>query len=278
MKIALLINPLSANGKAITVAKQIETILNQKNIAYTSFTDFSETLDNFTDAWIVGGDGTVNYFINKYPEIEIPLAVFKGGTGNDFAWNIYGDINIETQIDKVLSAIAKPVDAAICNERLFINGVGIGFDGDVLKSISTIRKIGGHLGYLLVVVKSIFRFQSPAYHLSINNKTEQRKLLLLQVFNSQRTGGGFMVSPLADVQDGRLNILYCNNLPWWKRLRYLPLIEKGKHLALPFIKHFTEEKINIKTDKTVYAQLDGELISGTEFSIKILKSRFLFKF
>jgi diacylglycerol kinase (ATP) len=36
-------------------------------------------LPAITEAWIVGGDGTLNYFINLYKEIAVPLVIFKGG-------------------------------------------------------------------------------------------------------------------------------------------------------------------------------------------------------
>ena len=46
----------------------------------------AQSFDGFTEVWIIGGDGTINWFINQYSEIQLPLALFGGGAGNDFHW------------------------------------------------------------------------------------------------------------------------------------------------------------------------------------------------
>ncbi|MBP6431691.1 MAG: hypothetical protein KA319_07990 [Ferruginibacter sp.] len=276
--IGIFINSRSGKGKAMQVSNIIANQLTSKAIPFVIYKDdWSLLTANITEAWIVGGDGTLNYFINKYPNIAIPLAIFKGGTGNDFSWKLYGDISTEEQIEKVLNATPQNVDAAMCNEKLFINGVGIGFDGEVLKSMSAIRWLGGHLGYLLVVIKKIFTFKEFEFKIQ-SSQPHNQKFLIVNIANSSRTGGGFHVSPLANVNDGQLNVMLCKPLSIFKRLRYLPVIEKGKHLHLPFIHHHLTQKITVQTQQKVFAQLDGELIEGSEFDIEVLKEKFQFRY
>jgi diacylglycerol kinase (ATP) len=277
--IAIFVNSTSGKGKALKVTETITTLLAAKNLPFTIYKDdWPNTIEAFDEVWIVGGDGTLNYFINKYPTATIPLTIFKGGTGNDFSWKLYGNISTEEQIEKVLATEPKKVDAAKCNNYYFINGVGIGFDGEVLKSMGAIRWLGGHLGYLVVVIKKIFSYKEVEFSISSSTLKIKNKFLLINIANSSRTGGGFLVSPLADVNDESLNVVLCNKLSILKRLRYLPVIEKGKHLALPFIQHHLTQKITIQTPQKVFAQLDGELIDGNIFEIEILKGRFLFKY
>ena len=103
---------------------------------------------------VVGGDGTLNYFINQYPQFALPLAIFRGGTGNDFHWLLYGDVTEAEQVDLVLSASPQPVDAGLCNHRLFINGVDIGFDGKVAKDLMGKQKRAGKASYMLTILKT----------------------------------------------------------------------------------------------------------------------------
>lgn len=98
------------------------------------------------------------------------------------------------------------------------------------------------------------------------------------IANSTTTGGGFMVSPEAKIDDGKLNMILCKPLPVLKRLKYLPVIEKGKHLDKEFILHKEVSEIKIVCDKETLAQIDGELISGKIFDIKILPKHYLFKY
>lgn len=277
--IAILVNPLSGAGKGIKVGEQLQKVLQERKIHFTFFAgDWPTDFNSFTEVWLVGGDGTVNYFINKYRELQIPFALFKGGTGNDFAWKLYGNITIEEQIELVLGAVEKKADAGSCNGRLYVNSLGIGFDGEVLKSIGTIRWLGGHLGYLLIVLKKIFSFKEFSFRITTSSGTLSQKYLLVIVNNSSRTGGGFMISPKASLTDGLLDLVLCEKLPVLKRLRYLPVIEKGKHLDLPFIHYTHEQEVKIECGQEVFAQIDGELIAAASFDIKVLKNYLLIKY
>ena len=86
-----------------------------------------------------------------------------------------------------------------------------------------------------------------------------------------------MVSPKASLTDGKLDMILCKPLSLFKRLKYLPVIEKGKHLDQPFIYFHQEQEVHIECEKELFAQLDGELISGKSFDIKILPGRLMIK-
>lgn len=279
MHIALVVNPKAGKGRSLKLLEQLKQQLQHRSVTCLAFTDeWPQDFHAFTDVWIVGGDGTLNYFINHYPDIQLPLAIFKGGTGNDFAWKLYGDADILQQLEIVLSSSPQPVDAAQCNEYLFVNGVGIGFDGEVLKQMKAIRLIGGHLGYYLVVLKTILSFKESSFEITGNGFTKKGKLLLTMVNNSSRTGGGFHVSPKASVKDGLIDLITSEPLSILQRFFYLPKIEKGNHLELPFIQHHTCESFLIECDKELPAQLDGELIVAKRFEFRVLKQKFFFRY
>lgn len=278
-KIALAVNPTAGRGLSIKLAKQLVSLLTARQIEHTVFTDsWPASFEGFTDVWIIGGDGTLNYFINHYSTINLPLVLFKGGTGNDFAWKLYGNCSTEEQFQLALNASPKPIDAASCNNSLFINGVGIGFDGEVLESIKTIRLIGGHIGYYLVVLKKILTFKESSFKIYSDELLADEKFLLVMINNSSRTGGGFHVSPKASVNDGLLNLVIVKPLSILKRFFYLPKIEKGKHLQLPFVNHVTGTEFTVECDRELPAQLDGELIKAQRFTISLLKGKFLFRY
>jgi diacylglycerol kinase family enzyme len=276
--IGLFINPLAGKGKAIKIAAAVKQRLQAENIHFTAFEKWPVDFPDVTEAWIVGGDGTLNYFINLYTEVTLPLVIFRGGTGNDFAWKLYGDRTLQDQLDTVLSVPAKRVDAGLCNGKFYLNSVGVGFDGEVLQSMGSIRLLGGHFGYLWVVIKKIFSFREYYFTIKLAQETLQDKFLIVAVNNSSRTGGGFMVSPKASVSDGLLDMILCKKLGIFKRLKVLPVIEKGKHLDLPFITYQQHTAVTIICEKEVFAQSDGELIRAKEFVLSVLPGKFLFKY
>ena len=277
--IALLVNTKAGKGIALNIAVSVSRQLQQKGIRSSLFSDaWPERLDEFTDAWIFGGDGTLNYFINRYPSATVVVSIFKAGTGNDFASILYGNISPEEQVAHLLQASVRRVDAGSCNEHLFLGSVGVGFDGAVLQRMQQIRKIGSHAGYLYEVIRQIFLFREFSFRIQGRKFLYDQRLLLVMVHNSSRTGGGFLVSPKSSVSDGLLDLITCRPLPIWKRLRYLPAIEKGKHLRLPFIDHHTDESFTIECETELPAQCDGELIVAKRFTFHVLKDRFLFRY
>jgi diacylglycerol kinase (ATP) len=271
-QIVVLYNNISANGKGKKSALRLCNILEQKQIYYTSYENtWPLNLDEYKEVWVIGGDGTFNYFINKYKNLTIPVALFAGGSGNDYHWKIYGVTSLENQINHVLSCGTKAVDIGQCNSDLFANVIGLGFDGAVLKDMKLVRSIGGHLGYLAIVIKNIFTYKEKRLDITINNGTSfQKECMICIVSNSTRTGGGFMIAPNAKIDDGKLDFLHCGKMTLLQRLLYLSKVEKGKHIQMKQTNYNLVEKMSIKSETPIHYQLDGELLSAQNFEIKIL--------
>jgi YegS/Rv2252/BmrU family lipid kinase len=276
--IAILINRRAGKGKGREIANQLTTILKLRGIRCELFdAHWPLQYTGFSAVWLIGGDGTLNYFINHAPAPFPPLALFKGGTGNDFANLLYGEASLEEVVSKILVSTPRAVDMGICNGKRFINMAGIGFDGEVLKSMQTIRWLGGFLGYYYAITKNIFLFREPEYEIRVDGRPViRKKLLLVQVANSSTTGGGFKVSPRASINDGKLDLMLCDPLGIFKRFLKLPLIRKGEHMEQPFVRHETVKRVVVKTYKPVPAQLDGELIVADQFEFGLIQGYLAF--
>ena len=75
--ISIVCNRLAGGGRAVTLGKRIAGELQSRNIKHSLHVgDWPENFNSFTDVWIIGGDGTLNYFFNKYPGIRLPLGGF----------------------------------------------------------------------------------------------------------------------------------------------------------------------------------------------------------
>jgi YegS/Rv2252/BmrU family lipid kinase len=277
--IAVLCNLLAASGRSAGMAEKITLQLQEKGICHSLFLhDWPVEFSGFTDLWIVGGDGTLNFFINKYPDIDLPLVIFNGGTGNDFHWLLYGNQTLEEQIETSLYAEPKPIDAGICNERYFINGAVIGFEGEVAKALTGRKKFSGKTSFLFMILKKIFSYRSKYYSVQSAEKKLAGKKLLIDISNGCRAGGGFHIAPVAEANDGLFDVVITNALTPFQRLRYLPAIEKGRHLHYPFIDHFTTTQITIDSDSLVQYHLDGEYFEAFQLQIKMLAGKFLFRY
>ena len=277
--IAILANPNAGNHHGIQFAQWLNLQLLQKQIQHQVYTDkWPDDFNEFSDIWLIGGDGTINYFINQYPDCSLPLVLYKGGTGNDFSCHLYGNRSNKQIFELVLNAVPKNVDAAKVNGKLYINCLGIGFDGDVLRSMGSIRFVGGHLGYLIAVIKTMFIFKEPFLKVVATKFFKEGCFLLAMITNSPKAGGGFHISPGASVSDGKLDMVLSNELSVLKRLRFLPVIEKGKHYSLPFITHLQDTQFEIHTEKDLPVQMDGELFYAKDLLVEVMPGKFLFRY
>jgi len=274
-KICFLVNP-----QKITIKVYYEWVLAE--VAKTRPTwiihlfkqNWPSELQNFDEVWVMGGDGTFNYFVNKYPTCTIPIGLFEGGTGNDFYWKVFGKISKKEHLNHILACETASLDAGQVNDLIFLNGVGIGIEGDVLKSMQAIRFIGGALGYYLAAIPQLFTFKSYEISFKRAQKIISKKVFLCMIFNSSRAGGGFHFFPMASIQDGALDMMLCNPISIIKRLFYMPLIQKGKHVNYPFLEFSTIQSTRIHCNRVLSAQVDGEVLTSDTFDFKILPAKF----
>lgn len=274
--IALLCNPLLSR-QGLQLADKVALIVKQKGLKYSLFTTYWPVVWNdFTNVWIVGGDGTLNYFINQYPQMHLPITPLGGGSGNDFRWMLYGDCGVEEQIEKVLKGATQQIDAGCCNGRLFLNGIGIGFDGTIVKKLMGKQKAPGKLSYYAAILKQILFYREFPFRFGGVKGDLYQKAFMLTIANGRRFGGGFTVAPLARPDDGLLDLVIINAISPLHRLRYLPVMEKGKHLSLSFVYHQQQTEIQITTAGTVSAHCDGEYFESDSFRITVLPNAFTF--
>jgi len=223
-KICFLVNPQKSNIKDYYEWVLAEVAGKRPNWSIQLFDlQWPASLQNFDEVWVLGGDGTFNYFVNTYPNCSIPIGLF---------------------------------------------------EGDVLKSMQAIRFIGGALGYYLAAIPQLFKFKSYEITFDRLGKTVAKKVFLCMIFNSSRAGGGFHFFPMASIQDGALDMLICDPIAIFKRLFYMPLIQKGKHVNYPFLEFSTIQSTHIHCNRVLSAQVDGEVLTSDTFDFKILPARF----
>ena len=83
--------------------------------------------------------------------------------------------------------------------------------------------------------------------------------LLLSIGNGLSTGGGFLLTPEARVDDGLLDICLINKVNRRRVLSLLPSAVKGKHLKEPEVVIHQTRKVEITTKEPIPIYYDGEL-------------------
>lgn len=228
--------------------------------------------EDATDMVVIGGDGTINTCVNVIFDQDITLNIIPTGTGNDFVKTINIGDNLDEYIETIISGKEHTIDIGDCNGRKFINGVGIGFDGQIVhdniyaKSILT-----GHAKYYSLVLKILGSYQSRIFNFAIDGVEFEDKLILMAIHNGTTFGGGFKLNPSGIIDDGMLNICTIGKIPGWKRFLNVGKLSFGKHGSLKEVKFYTGKNITISgTYQLLHSHIDGEYLGVPPFKIKVL--------
>jgi len=274
-------NPAAGKGKSQKGLEQIIAYIKQEAIDYDiletekEFTATQKKLakklnGNHSEIWISGGDGTLHQLVNCLPHEfwHLPIAVLPTGTGNDFVKNYMPTVSIEAGLQIALNSRPKPVDIWQCNDTLFIHGLGIGFDGQVVESMLKRKTLfKGFLAYYYHVLRLLLSYKEKEFILTANTKETVFACFMITVGNSHTFGGGFKITPKAKINDGMLDVCAISKVPVWLRPRYLKSVENGKHLHLSYVNYFNTDTLTIHTPHQVAGHIDGELFYSKQFKI-----------
>ncbi|WOK06429.1 diacylglycerol kinase family lipid kinase [Imperialibacter roseus] len=284
-KLLLMVNPAAGYGKGAKIVGEVEKFLRTNDLVYESF--FTKKGQNakaivkrrldesFTDLLVIGGDGTLNDAINGIGDnTQVVVNVISTGTGNDFIKSVDVGSNLLQQLDTLLHGVEKTIDLGVCNERLFHNGVGIGFDGQIVADMKQKKKpllLWGYGAYLYRVLRILSSYQEKQLSFSIDGKKYTKKVLLLTVANGTTFGGGFVLTPDAKVDDGLLDVCLIERILPWNRFLSLSKLGAGRHGKLEEVSFFKASHVSIEADKKQWMHIDGELLGHPPFEININK-------
>lgn len=257
----ILYNPLSKNSKSNIQTHKLVRYYKKNSIPFRlksilkidDMREFLEQKKEFEKVILLGGDGTINHFVNNtfnYP-IKQDIYLKRNGSGNDFLRSLKGhDQNPQYIMESTYDTGFK---------TYFINGTGMGIDGYVGYLINqSPRK--GRLSYLLNTLKALIKYIPEPLKVTIDGKEHQfKKAYLITMNNGSYFGGGMKISPDAVVDDDNLDIIVVHTIP---KILVLPIfftIYIGKHtLFKKWVFHEKGKIVKAEFTTPQITQADGE--------------------
>jgi len=155
-----------------------------------------------------GGDGTLRDVAEAMGRArsEASLALLPLGTANDFAKA--AGISLEpTEALALLELPPRPIDLGQVGDQLFLNMATGGFGSQVTANTSEdLKKMLGAAAYLFTGLSRFSELQAASVELSGPGFDWQGDLLALGIGNGRQAGGGQVLCPDAQVDDGLLDI------------------------------------------------------------------------
>ncbi len=232
----------------------------------------SDLLDpSYSDLLVMGGDGTLNEAVNGL-KFDIPVSIIPGGSGNDFVKNIDIGKTLGDQIENIIHGDLHRIDLGEANQRKFLNGVGVGFDGQIVEDMlhTEVPLLYGHAKYYYHVLRILASYQPRSFSLEVDGDKIRRDLILLTIGNGTTFGGGFKLTPNAKLNDGQFEICTVGKISALKRFMNILRLKNGSHIVLREVKNFNCRSIMIQGNESLYCHIDGEPFGNPPLDIKIL--------
>lgn len=223
-----------------------------------------------TEIIALGGDGTLHEVLNGLADPSAcNFGLIPSGTGNDFAEKIGLPLDADATARIVLKGEVKETDYLEVGGMRCMNVAGVGMDVDVLERCQK-GKMKGKLKYFKSLLQSLFSFKGYRVEIQSEEVTETRDVLLAAACNGSQFGGGIRICPVADVADGKLDVVIVDCLGGkWKIIKAFMALLKGKILEYPAAKHFLCDTVKFLPKQDCAMQLDGELYRGVPFDVKL---------
>lgn len=230
---------------------------------------------------VAGGDGSVHEAANGILRSgeDVTLSVIPSGTGNDFAkaagitlaWR---DATALLADNVMGNAASRRIDAGSMNGRYFVNGAGLGFDAKVTALARSIRWPVGDIVYLFAIFRAFAGgIATPAVTIRTDDGSTvwDGPLTLASVSNGPFVGGMFHIAPMAQHDDGHMDLLIAAPVSRRRIVRLLPKLIEGKHLGEAEITHHPVDAITIECETDIVSHLDGEVQEPVRrFSIEVM--------
>lgn len=167
--------------------------------------------------YIVGGDGTMHNLLQALVHTEHDAVLIPLGTGNDFCRMISKEKDPVKLLKKSLTLESKKVDTVKINDRYFMNSACFGVDAMIANRMPAVTGAASGAqskNYVGSLVKNLFDYEFDNITVLSEGKTIYQGAITLCTFNNgQYYGGGFRVTPLADICDGYFNVRIADKMP-----------------------------------------------------------------
>lgn len=223
----------------------------------------------------VGGDGTVTEALTGIGEADLPLAIVPGGSTNVIAQEI-GLPQDPAEIARLIFGAhrLKHIDAALCNDRIFLHMAGAGFDSRLFDATdAALKRRLGWMAYLPSAAQSL-RLPPARFHVQTDEATFELTSPMVLVAN----GAGIIrpslyVYPGISSDDGWLDLIAVTATAPRAIASVLARFASRSMQRSPHVLHARAKRVRIEAEPRMPVQVDGDVIGTGPADIRLLPHR-----
>ena len=285
-KYYLLVNPKGGHKRGLEIYEKVKHIFSnagtnitvlQTEYAGHAF-DFANTLDfvGYDGLCAIGGDGTmyelINGMLKRDDNHKIPIGLITGGTGNSFMY----DVDCLDPVDaakRIVQHKLRPLDIAKVNANgeLFysFNIIGWGLATDAGKLAEKLRWLGG-VRYDIASIIEVLKGKDRIATLTLDKEVIKENFIFIIGCNTIHTGKAMKMAPLAQLNDGKIDLIIVRKTSRINLLKLFPKLFSGDHIKSPLVEYRQVQNFSISLEETNDLTIDGEIIGTTPLNVQMV--------
>ena len=228
--------------------------------------------DGFHVICVIGGDGTVNETINGLAGTDVPLAIIPTGTVNVLAMELGIPLEPPDAVGLLDTGELSWIDLGLAGDRYFALMAGVGMDAAVVASLNPVmKKAFKEAAFAVQGFANYLTKEEPLIRVTSAERTVEGYFAVFG--NSSNYGGGFGITPLADMRDGLLDVCVLKDKSFLSTIWYWTAALINAHITHPKVEYFRTEKAEIITvdeGKEVLVQTDGEVAGRLPLTCRVV--------
>jgi len=275
----IILNPLSGQGGSKFILNRLLKLMSRAHIDVECHstrkpghaTRLAQSIAPRASAVIPwGGDGTVNEVTQGLLGTDTPLLCVHGGTENLLAKELCMPRRPENIFATLLSEKTMQFDVGWINGKTFLSIVGIGFDAEVVRRVSAARTGHiSHLNYFWPIWRTFWEFDFPRLSVTADGEHVFSGDGLVFVGNIKRYSSGLRICSRASCSDGVLDLVVFKCASQGRLVLHSLFTLFNRHHIQPDVIYKTAKNIQIKTEKPLTCEIDGDVGPVSPLNISV---------
>jgi diacylglycerol kinase (ATP) len=228
----------------------------------------------------VGGDGTLNEVVNGVAGCDVDLATIPLGTGMDFVRTHVIPTSFDDAVRVALTGAPRTIDAGRVRyrtwggedaERWFANVGSVGMSGAVAQRVNGMSKVlGGKATFFYALTRVFLEWENTDVTVKLDDCERRGRMHDVVVANGVWHGGGMMLAPGAEPDDGLFDVVLIGDVGKVDFLTTAPKIYRGKHVAHPKVDVVRSARVEVDAAERLPIEVEGEQVGTTPAVFEIV--------
>lgn len=277
----IIVNPNANKTKASRVVKKVVKYLKSQAVEFLVY--FSENSEHITETTkklcrdgekefiIIGGDGTLNHFVNGLTDpSKVQFGIIPAGKHNHFARYLNLPKNLIDAIKNILEHPSIKVDYLKCNEYRALNLVSCGAIEMAENKFLTQDK-DNKLSRRKILNNTLKTFEGIKLSVEADNLKQKDKLYTAcAICNGGFHGDNIYVSPLSNMHDGLANVVTIDYNDASTVKKDYKITRGGKHIYKNPTSNSWSTQAKVTSKQPFDTMIDGEIYQFNTLEITVI--------